>query len=61
MDALCCEAGPRFCKGDSETLDPDVRGGGEVYESRRRRSHEGKGTQGNEARIYDVRNGNQTA
>ena len=25
MDALCCEAGPRFCKGDSETLDPDVR------------------------------------
>ena len=25
MDALCCEAGPRFCKGDSETLDPDIR------------------------------------
>ena len=25
MDALCCEAGPRFCKGDSETLAPDVR------------------------------------
>jgi SOS response regulatory protein OraA/RecX len=25
VDALCCEAGPRFCKGDSETLDPDVR------------------------------------
>ena len=25
MDALCCKAGPRFCKGDSETLDPDVR------------------------------------
>ena len=25
MDALCCEAGPRFCKGDSKTLDPDVR------------------------------------
>ena len=24
MDALCCEAGPRFCKGDSETLAPDV-------------------------------------
>ncbi len=20
MDALCCEAGPRFCKGDSEAL-----------------------------------------
>ena len=25
MDALCCEAGPRFCKGDSETLNPNVR------------------------------------
>ena len=21
MDALCCEAGPRFCKGDSETAE----------------------------------------
>ena len=25
MDALCCKAGPRFGKDDSETLDPDVR------------------------------------
>ena len=25
MDALCCKAGPRFCKEESETLDPDVR------------------------------------
>ena len=72
MDALCCEAGPRFCKGDSETLDPDVRAflryvDGKAAEGKFMKAVEDEvmrvkeHTQGNEARIYDVRNGNQTA